>query len=214
MKSRNMRPRFSADDIGNVAMVDAVFVPKRFLCNTAGCVLGADGENLARSQFVHSMPLAARTAFRMCPRAPVVAARRPVFPAPVGMVVGNRAEKKVPRIDARWIIALMTDTESGRNRPLRNPPSDSVGAKRCARIGCPGTEAECAIVVAELARHPFPAFIRPANIDIRPKSGEVLRTQGRDDTVRSRHDSLQSRGLCSERLAALPAGRSLLRRAA
>lgn len=89
----------------------------------------------------------------------------------VGHVIGVRAEKQMPRINARLVVALVAHacaskvaTGNGWDFAMRENPRDPVGRLDAS------TKADAAIASAASRCAPRPAFIFGSNVYLRPET--------------------------------------------
>lgn len=106
---------------------------------------------------VARVPLAAGHPLRL--RVPAIAEPdgRPPLRVTIGGVVGRSPEPEMLGIDARWVVARVTDEESVRNWPDQEFIGEAVSVD-----GLPGLIAEGAIPI-DLAAGPEPASVRLLN---------------------------------------------------
>lgn len=108
-------------------------------------------------------------------------ARESALRIAVGHVVFMRPKEQMSRIAAWRVIAVMTDKQTVRNRPIGKFPGYSVGVKgSCAS----STLANHSVTSGEPRGCPWPALIRPSNVHLGP---EALSKWGASDMLVSSH---------------------------
>ncbi len=199
------------DDAPNLCWTNAVLADKNGLAFTCGCT-STDIPHVLFGKFGVAVPLTAPK-FGMFARTTLFATRIiiPAFAYLVVIVVGEGSEKKMARIGvaARWAVAVMENAQASRNRAISDNPRNAMSAKHPSRAIYPRTKAKSTIAITKLASLPRPAFVRPANIDLRPEALFVFCGQWRDAMIRGTHGGFLSKSPCQNGLWASPTGRSL-----
>lgn len=156
--SFNMFPGFAPNNTADRGLLNAEAVSD-FVLRDAGCFVEPPYLlNLIGVKFRHAISLAWR------PRVPVAALCRHVL-----IIVVPRAEKKVIWIDAKWIVALMKDTEIGRDRTPDKGPCHAV------RVFWSEIQRKLTIPSAlHRSGLPLPTLIDFFHIHLPPKAGEYF----------------------------------------
>lgn len=107
------------------------------------------------------------------------------LPIPITVVCHVVAKKKVRRVAALFVVTRMAYQKWFRVlsevKEIGNPMREQV--KFCA----PSVDAKLPVASGEAPRLPIPASVRVGNFNLRPKSLNVLRSQGRKFTMRNSH---------------------------
>lgn len=181
-----MRPSFVANDALDGRLVDAVFLRKSAHVDVSVGIFAANSTHFLGSQLGLSVLLTTSSPFRVRVSPMALASCHSVLPYRIADVVGLRSEKQVARITARRIVAAVAKKESIGNGTVENLPHDTM----CAKFS--SFKREVAMTIRNFGRLPFPALVGASDMNLLPKTGDVLRTQRRDGTIRSTHDGLLS----------------------
>ena len=139
--------------------------------------------------------------------APVPRTTRPCMPIPsflnhVPIVVCLGSKKQMSRIATGRVVTMMENAKVFLDRSVRKVPGDPVCQKMPARVIGPRTTSDSAVTVGQATGNPRPALIGSTDAHLAPESENVLRSERRDDTLFSSHDSLRCRDSWSGRCAA------------
>jgi len=167
-----MLPDFTMNDFPDGSWVHAVFPCEGALGNSSCRVTTADFTDLCFRQLGVSVLLTAGSTFGMCALPTLGASCGSPLLCRVVHIIGMSSEKKMARVLTRRGIAMMKNTESGRNRTASNRPSGAMSV-----IVFPPNP-KTSITIRRFARLPRPTLVASTDTDLRPRTEECLAGRG------------------------------------
>lgn len=196
-----MLPSFTRNNVAYGSFANAPFSCQGAMANASTCIYVADLSDL----FLRQLGIVTGVIFAM---------RQSTFFGRITKIMGGFSQKQMPRVDAGRIVATVADAHLQREGTVGNSVGNARGAYRLVgeytTIGS-RKRMKYAITSCATASSPRPAFVGTSDADLQPEPKDVLRSEGRDDTVWSSHSNLLYRLLWSGRFAGHSVSRPLLR---
>lgn len=211
-----MSPCVAVNNMVNGGFAYTIFQGQDGRSDTAASILRANPANCLGRQLGIAVLLSTGHQFGMLVR-PMVVSERAAWSHITALanlvvtVIGVCSKKKVSRILARRVVAMMENAQTGRDGTVCKGPRNAIcgGNVPTATLA----KAKLSIRQASLAAlgeftcRPRPALVGSTDTDLLPESQNVLRSQRWDSTIRLTHDGLLT-GRYARTACGQPAGRS------
>jgi hypothetical protein len=171
MQLLNMPPRSTKHDMGYVREVDSEQTRDASVRHSFYCAEAANFPHFSLGEFYLPLPLPACASFGVRVNSIPLAACRSALSRAIGVVLSIGPKKKMCGINAQPLIAAVTDTKPGIDRPKMDHPAYAVSQIISV------LNAECPVSTPVFVTRPEPAFAWSSFLYISPKAALDL---GRD----------------------------------